>query len=83
LVLVTSDAVACADEDRRADGAGPGDGARSGEAASVPSHAPVWGLVRSALRENPGRFAVIDMDEHPDSHRALPALLAGSPAEAA
>lgn len=50
---------------------------------SVPAHTPVWGLVRSALRENPGRFALIDVDEHPDSWSALPALLATPVPEAA
>ncbi|AXK31972.1 SDR family NAD(P)-dependent oxidoreductase [Streptomyces armeniacus] len=40
---------------------------------------PVWGLVRSALRENPGRFTLVDTDGHEDSVRALPALLAGAP----
>ncbi|MFC4533024.1 SDR family NAD(P)-dependent oxidoreductase, partial [Sphaerisporangium dianthi] len=39
--------------------------------------APVWGLVRAALAENPGRFAVVDLDDHPDSARALDAA-AGS-----
>ncbi|MFF3393465.1 SDR family NAD(P)-dependent oxidoreductase [Streptomyces sp. NPDC002669] len=77
LVLVTSGAVALPDDPLPADGAaGPG-------AASVPSHAPVWGLVRSALRENPGRFALVDVDGHPDSWSALPALLATPVPEAA
>ncbi|MFD8828614.1 beta-ketoacyl reductase, partial [Streptomyces sp. NPDC059605] len=77
LVLVTSGAVALPDDPLPADGAaGPG-------AASVPPHAPVWGLVRSALRENPGRFALVDVDEHPDSWSALPALLASPVPEAA
>ncbi|MGW5446091.1 type I polyketide synthase [Streptomyces asiaticus] len=71
LVLVTSGA------------AGPGSDGRSGGTASVPAHTPVWGVVRSALRENPGRFALIDVDEHPDSWRALPALLAASVPELA
>ncbi|MEU4895678.1 type I polyketide synthase [Streptomyces sp. NPDC021722] len=43
----------------------------------------MWGLVRSALREHPGRFALIDVDEHPDSWSALPALLAASAPELA
>ncbi|MER7989246.1 SDR family NAD(P)-dependent oxidoreductase [Streptomyces noursei] len=84
LVLVTSGAVTAADDGSPADGAaGRGGAGRSGEAASVPSYAPVWGLVRSALRENPGRFALIDVDEHPDSWSAVPALLAASVPEAA
>ncbi|MFE7285713.1 type I polyketide synthase [Streptomyces noursei] len=84
LVLVTFGAVAAADDGFPADvSAGRGDAGRLGEPPSVPSHAPVWGLVRSALRENPGRFALIDVDEHPDSWGAVPALLAASVPEAA
>ncbi|WP_439680679.1 SDR family NAD(P)-dependent oxidoreductase [Embleya sp. MST-111070] len=79
LVLVTCDAVDPADEGVHADR----DDARPGAAAAVASHAPVWGLVRSALREHPGRFALIDVGDHSDSHAALPALLAGSEPEAA
>ncbi|CAL9612529.1 2-succinylbenzoate--CoA ligase [Streptomyces sp. enrichment culture] len=78
LVLVTSGAVT-------PDGGGTGaaDRAASGGRASVPAHAPVWGLVRSALRENPGRFALIDTDAHPGSWRSLPALLAAAAPEIA
>ncbi|MFF2012691.1 type I polyketide synthase [Streptomyces sp. NPDC058195] len=70
LVLVTSGAVPL--------GGGSGD-----NGPSVPPHAPVWGLVRSALRENPGRFALVDLDAHPGSRDALPALLAAAVPEAA
>ncbi|MEU5250106.1 hypothetical protein AB0G81_39910, partial [Streptomyces asoensis] len=28
-------------------------------------HAPVWGLVRSAQSENPGRFVLVDVDGGP------------------
>ncbi|AXE76403.1 type I polyketide synthase [Streptomyces atratus] len=83
LVLVTSGAITSADDGFPADGAGRGNDGRSGETASVPLHTPVWGLVRSALRENPGRFALIDVDEHPDSWSALPALPTASEPEAA
>ncbi|MFB7915555.1 type I polyketide synthase [Streptomyces sp. NPDC056061] len=83
LVLVTSGAVAPADAGSAVDGAvGRAADDESDGAGSVPSHAPVWGLVRSALRENPGRFALIDVDEHPDSWSALPALLAAPVVEA-
>ncbi|MFE6667506.1 type I polyketide synthase [Streptomyces sp. NPDC057697] len=83
LVLVTSGVVA-PDEDRfPADGTGRGTGGRSDATAPLPSHAPVWGLVRSAVRENPGRFALVDVDGRPDSWSALPALLAAPPPEAA
>ncbi|WP_420713287.1 SpnB-like Rossmann fold domain-containing protein, partial [Streptomyces sp. Tu 6176] len=34
----------------------------------------MWGLVRSALRENPGSFALVDVDGDPASWRLLPAL---------
>ncbi|TSB28925.1 SDR family NAD(P)-dependent oxidoreductase [Streptomyces benahoarensis] len=37
--------------------------------------APVWGLVRSAETENPGRFLLVDMDDDPSSWAALPAAL--------
>uniref|UniRef100_UPI000ADC2A73 SDR family NAD(P)-dependent oxidoreductase n=1 Tax=Streptomyces graminilatus TaxID=1464070 RepID=UPI000ADC2A73 len=41
--------------------------------------APVWGLVRSAQEENPGRFALVDLDRidlgHDASVRALPAAV--------
>ncbi|MEU6926760.1 type I polyketide synthase [Streptomyces sp. NPDC046631] len=83
LVLVTSGAVAPADDGFPADGAGRGSDGRSEGTASVPLHTPVWGLVRSAVRENPGRFALIDVDGHPDSWSALPALLAAPVPEAA
>nr|BAW35636.1 modular polyketide synthase [Streptomyces blastmyceticus] len=38
--------------------------------------AAVWGLVRSAQSENPGRFVLVDLDGTNDSLRALPAALA-------
>ncbi|MGW4048026.1 SDR family NAD(P)-dependent oxidoreductase [Streptomyces sp. NPDC004721] len=38
--------------------------------------APVWGLVRSAQSENPGRLLLADVDDTPDSLARLP-LLAG------
>ncbi|MFG2115180.1 type I polyketide synthase [Streptomyces sp. NPDC048718] len=50
--------------------------------ASMSSHAPTWGLLRSALRENPDRFALIDVDGAPASWRALPSLAAASVPEA-
>nr|WP_281368808.1 type I polyketide synthase [Kibdelosporangium persicum] len=37
--------------------------------------AAVWGLVSTAQNEHPGRFALIDLDGHPDSLTALPAVL--------
>ncbi|MDT3399693.1 SDR family NAD(P)-dependent oxidoreductase [Streptomyces sp. B1866] len=32
---------------------------------------PVWGLVRSAQTENPGRVTLVDLDDHPDSAAVL------------
>ncbi|WP_425578363.1 type I polyketide synthase [Streptomyces albiaxialis] len=39
-------------------------------------HAPVWGLLRSAQSEHPGRFVLVDSDGLETSARALPAALA-------
>ncbi|MFJ8649770.1 type I polyketide synthase [Streptomyces sp. NPDC093546] len=36
-----------------------------------PAQTPVWGLVRAAQWEHPGRFTLLDTDGHPDSARAL------------
>ncbi|KAA2257252.1 SDR family NAD(P)-dependent oxidoreductase [Solihabitans fulvus] len=38
--------------------------------------APLWGLVRSAQAENPGRFVLVDVDATEESLRALPAAVA-------
>ncbi|MCP2342695.1 type I polyketide synthase [Actinomadura rupiterrae] len=39
--------------------------------------APVWGLLRSAQSENPGRIVLIDVDGTDASAEALPAVLSG------
>ncbi|MFF1561796.1 SDR family NAD(P)-dependent oxidoreductase, partial [Streptomyces sp. NPDC058279] len=36
--------------------------ARPGEGVPDLAHAPVWGLLRSAQSENPGRFVLVDLD---------------------
>ncbi|MEU3752533.1 type I polyketide synthase [Streptomyces olivoreticuli] len=59
LVVLTSGAVAT----------GPG------EPVTDLSGAAVWGLVRSAESENPGRFVLVDIDDHDDSVRVLPTAL--------
>ncbi|RDD83854.1 type I polyketide synthase, partial [Streptomyces parvulus] len=59
LVLLTRGAVA----------AGPGEGVRGLAAA------PVWGLVRSAQSEHPGRFVLADLDHDPASFAVLPSAL--------
>ncbi|MFD8094684.1 type I polyketide synthase [Streptomyces malaysiensis] len=64
LVLLTSGAVAAGTDEPVADLA----------------HAAVWGLVRSAESENPGRFVLVDVDGAADSLAAVPdALASGEP----
>ncbi|MGW7064430.1 SDR family NAD(P)-dependent oxidoreductase [Streptomyces sp. NPDC054904] len=46
-------------------------------------HAPVWGLVRSAQSENPGRIVLADTDGTEASYRALAAVLASGESEVA
>jgi polyketide synthase 12 len=41
--------------------------------------AAVWGLIRSAQSENPGRFVLLDVDGTEASWRALPAVASGEP----
>ncbi|KAB8157038.1 SDR family NAD(P)-dependent oxidoreductase [Streptomyces mimosae] len=43
----------------------------------VPARAAVWGLVRSAQAEHPGRLVLVDLDDQDASWAALPGLLAG------
>ena len=43
--------------------------------------APLWGMLRSAHSEHPGRFAVVDLDGSEASREALPAALALTAAE--
>ncbi|WP_371106232.1 MULTISPECIES: type I polyketide synthase, partial [Streptomyces] len=64
LVVLTSGAVAAGADEPMADLA----------------HAAVWGLVRSAESENPGRFVLVDVDGAADSLTAVPdALASGEP----
>ncbi|KNB50933.1 hypothetical protein AC230_19325 [Streptomyces caatingaensis] len=60
LVLVTRGAVAAGDGDVVAD----------------PALAAVWGLVRSAQSENPGRFVLVDVDGTDASYEALASVTA-------
>ncbi|MFJ2652087.1 SDR family NAD(P)-dependent oxidoreductase, partial [Streptomyces sp. NPDC087420] len=48
-----------------------------GEPAPDLSVAPLWGLLRSAQNENPGRLILIDVDDDDRSLAALPSSLAG------
>ncbi|MFE3938414.1 beta-ketoacyl reductase, partial [Streptomyces goshikiensis] len=47
------------------------------------AHAPVWGLVRSAQSENPGRFVLVDIDAEGDLAAGLSAALASGESEVA
>jgi mycoketide-CoA synthase len=49
-----------------------------GEHVTDLAAAPVWGLLRSAQSENPGRFTLIDTDGRDTSRQALPAALAAA-----
>ncbi|MEV7198205.1 SDR family NAD(P)-dependent oxidoreductase, partial [Streptomyces sp. NPDC093510] len=60
LAVVTQGAVTTGPGDRAADWT------RSG----------VWGLLRTAQTEHPGRFLLVDLDGRPESRAALPAALA-------
>ncbi|MBP2327048.1 acyl transferase domain-containing protein/NADPH:quinone reductase-like Zn-dependent oxidoreductase/acyl carrier protein [Kibdelosporangium banguiense] len=40
------------------------------------THAPVWGLLRSAQSEHPDRFVLVDVDDQPESMRVLPEVFA-------
>ncbi|MFD7506093.1 SDR family NAD(P)-dependent oxidoreductase, partial [Streptomyces sp. NPDC059850] len=48
----------------------------NGERVPDPAAATVWGLMRTADAEYPGRFVLVDLDESDASYRALPAALA-------
>ncbi|MET9567489.1 beta-ketoacyl synthase N-terminal-like domain-containing protein, partial [Streptomyces tauricus] len=49
--------------------------AGTGEGVPDLATAPVWGLVRTAQSEHPGRFVLVDLDDDPASLTALPAAL--------
>jgi acyl transferase domain-containing protein len=49
-----------------------------GEVLAGLAQAPVWGLVRSAQSEDPGRFVLVDSDGEDASDRVLPAALASA-----
>ncbi|MEO3974985.1 SDR family NAD(P)-dependent oxidoreductase [Streptomyces sp. CAU 1734] len=48
----------------------------AGEELRSPGQAALWGLLRSAQNEHPGRFTLADLDGLESSFRALPAALA-------
>ncbi|WP_302852049.1 type I polyketide synthase, partial [Streptomyces sp. CNQ085] len=47
----------------------------AGDDATDPAGAAVWGLLRTAANEHPGRFAVADTDGTPEARRTLIAAL--------
>ncbi|MGC4808862.1 SDR family NAD(P)-dependent oxidoreductase [Micromonospora sp. DT233] len=49
--------------------------AQPGDAVPHPADAAVWGLVRSAQAEHPGRFALLDLDGQEDSVNAVARIL--------
>ncbi|UGT60381.1 type I polyketide synthase [Nocardia asteroides] len=49
--------------------------------AGDPVQSAVWGLVRSAQAEHPGRIVLVDLDDEEDSLRALPGYLIGDTVE--
>jgi acyl transferase domain-containing protein/thioesterase domain-containing protein/acyl carrier protein len=49
--------------------------ARAGDDVLGLAQAPVWGLVRSAQSEHPGRFVLVDVDDSQASWRALGSAL--------
>ncbi|MYR76027.1 MULTISPECIES: type I polyketide synthase [unclassified Streptomyces] len=56
--------------------------AGDGEDVRNPAHSALWGLVRSARSEHPGRFALLDLDaddEHGTSAGVAAALASGEP----
>jgi acyl transferase domain-containing protein/NAD(P)-dependent dehydrogenase (short-subunit alcohol dehydrogenase family)/thioesterase domain-containing protein/acyl carrier protein len=53
------------------------------DATSALDQAPVWGLVRAAQAENPGRFVLVDTDGTTESGNALAAALETGEPEAA
>ncbi|MEO3814019.1 SDR family NAD(P)-dependent oxidoreductase [Sphaerisporangium sp. B11E5] len=47
------------------------------------AQASLWGLVRTAQQEFPGRVSVVDVDDHPDSAALLPRVIAARPGQLA
>jgi acyl transferase domain-containing protein/NADP-dependent 3-hydroxy acid dehydrogenase YdfG len=53
------------------------------DAAPDPAAAAVWGLIRTAQLEEPGRFALVDVDDWPSARASVGALLAAGEEQAA
>ncbi|WP_316527789.1 SDR family NAD(P)-dependent oxidoreductase [Kitasatospora brasiliensis] len=50
--------------------------AGEGDLVADPAHAAVWGLLRTAQTENPGRFLLVDLDGRDGSYRKVRAAAA-------
>ncbi|GAA0952513.1 type I polyketide synthase [Actinocorallia libanotica] len=57
--------------------------ATPGDRVEHAEQAALWGLVRTARQERPGRVGIVDADDHPDTLTALPRLLASAPGQLA
>ncbi|MGA5133015.1 type I polyketide synthase [Streptomyces olivoreticuli] len=53
---------------------------RPGEDVTALACAPLWGMLRTAQAENPGRFLLVDIDDHEASHAALAGAVAAAAA---
>ena len=73
LAVLTQDAVEVSAED----GEEPTRTSLTGEGVVDVAGAGVWGLVRTAISENPDRFLLADTDGRQESHQALAAHLPG------
>jgi acyl transferase domain-containing protein/D-arabinose 1-dehydrogenase-like Zn-dependent alcohol dehydrogenase/acyl carrier protein len=56
---------------------------QAGQSTPGLTTAPVWGLIRSAQSEHPGRLTLVDLDEDPGSWETLPAALASGESQLA
>nr|WP_240436335.1 type I polyketide synthase [Streptomyces sporangiiformans] len=83
LVFATRQAVTAGATDAP-DTDAPGNDASGTDAPDIdPAQAATWGLIRTAMSENPGRFALLDHDGTAASLDLLPAVLAGGEPETA
>ncbi|NRN71450.1 Polyketide synthase subunit [Kibdelosporangium sp. 4NS15] len=87
LLVLTNGAVRTGPDDAGPDDAGPDDAGPddTGQDDGVLdlARAPVWGLVRSAQTENPGRILLVDTDRHEESSALLPWVAEGHEPEVA
>ncbi|MBZ3900156.1 SDR family NAD(P)-dependent oxidoreductase [Streptomyces scabiei] len=53
----------------------------AGEHVPGLAQSPVWGLLRTTQTEHPGRFVLLDVDDHDDSWRNVPTAVAAALAD--